>query len=225
MSHAQFAAVTSHRSWIEPVCPDRDIQACESDFRQLRHHTKNALQQVLLRIENAYELKTTVNGRRLLADLQRRIMLSARISDALFGITEAPTSISERLRTLCDSTIQMFADDTQVIRLELTVTGDCPVSLQPAVLRVAHEFVANAVKHGMHARVTGKIAVQLTTGIADRTALVITDDGWGFHGTPEPGDGLSIAGDLAASAGGITSLRRTHVTVARLELPSPRVRL
>lgn len=193
----------------------------ECDFRQLRHHTKNVLQQILLQIEQAHELSMAPRGSRLLADLQRRILLSAQISDALFGITRSPASMSERLRMLGETTIHMLADGTQMIRLDVSVAGDCPEPLQQPVLRVAQEFVANAVKHGMHARLLGTISVQLAVAGNGRTTLVVTDDGWGFHGTPDAGDGLTIAGDLAAAAGGTISLRRTRLTVAELELPSP----
>jgi two-component sensor histidine kinase len=219
--HAE-AAVTSRETWLGPGCTECDGPANEYDFRQLRHHTKNVLQQILLRIEHAHDLKVTVGGSRLLADLQHRILLSAQISDALFGITRSPASMSERLRVLSESTIRMFADGTQVIRPDVTVTGDCPKPLQQLVLRVAHEFVANAVKHGMHARIVGTISVHLVTGIDGCTALVVADDGWGLYGSTDAGDGMKIAGDLAASAGGTISLQRTHVTVAQLELPSPR---
>jgi two-component sensor histidine kinase len=129
--------------------------------------------------------------------------------------------MSERLRVLSESTLRMLADGAQAIRLDVTVTGDCPESLQRLVLRIAHEFVGNAVKHGMRRRIVGTISVHLVTGADGGTALVVADDGWGFRGSPDPGDGLTIAGDLAASAGGTISLLRTHVTVAGLELPSP----
>jgi two-component sensor histidine kinase len=217
MPHAEAAAVTCRETWVGSGLPE----PAECDFRQLRHHTKNALQQILLRIEHAHNLKDTVHGRRLLADLQTRILLSARISDALFGVTCSLSSMAERLRALSDSTIQMFTDDAQVIRLEVTVAGDCPEPLRQLVLRVAHEFVANAAKHGMHARITGTISVRLVTGIDGRTTLVVTDDGWGFQASPDSGEGLKIADDLAASVEGTISLRRTHVTMATLELPSP----
>ena len=115
----------------------------------------------------------------------------------------------------------MFADGTQMIRLDVTVAGECPQALQQVVLRVAHEFVGNAIKHGMRTRVIGSIAVRLATGIDGRTALTVTDDGWGPETSQHMGEGLRIAGDLAASAGGTISLRRTDVTVAALELPSP----
>jgi two-component sensor histidine kinase len=79
----------------------------------------------------------------------------------------------------------------------------------------------------MRARVVGTISVHLATDIDGRTALTVTDDGWGFDGSQPAGEGqnggegLKIAGDLAASAGGTVTLRRTHVTVATLQLPSP----
>jgi two-component sensor histidine kinase len=116
----------------------------------------------------------------------------------------------------------MIADGMQVIRLDVSVAGDCPEPLQQLVLRVAHEFVGNAVKHGMHARVVGTITVHVVTGVDGCTSLVVTDDGWGFRGSPDAGDGLKIASDLAASAEGTIRLLRTDVTVAELLLPAPR---
>jgi two-component sensor histidine kinase len=205
-----------------PRLAERGAAAGGCDFRQLRHHTKNLLQRILLEIEQAQNTALTLCGRRLLADLQRRILLSAQISDALFGITLSPASMSKRLRVLSESTIRMLADATQLIRLDVSVSGDCPEPLQHVALRIAHEFVANAVKHGMHARVRGTIDVHLATGRDGSTRLVVTDDGWGFRGTPAAGDGLQIAGDLAASARGTISLQRTHVTVAELLTPPPR---
>jgi two-component sensor histidine kinase len=214
------AAVTGRQPWVELCSAVHGAPATECDFRLLRHHTKNVLQRILLQIEHAHDLKATVRGSQLLADLQRRILLSVRISDALFGITRCPAPLSERLRALSETTISMLADGMQAIRLDVTVDGDCAGSLHQLVLRIAHEFVANAVKHGMHARVVGAISVRLVTGLDGCTTLVVTDDGWGFRGSPDAGDGLKIAGELAASVGGSIRLIRTHATVAALELPA-----
>lgn len=218
------AAVTDRETWAEPPCHKRTGPESDCDFRQLRHHTKNVLQQILLQLSHAQDLRPTVSSHWLLADLRRRILLSAEISDALFGLTRSPAAMSERLRSLGESMVRMLADGTQMIRLDITVTGECPETLQQLVLRVAHEFIGNAVKHGMLARGTGTISVRLTTDIDGATALVVTDDGWGFDGSPNAGEGMKIASDLAASAGGTVRLLRTHVTVAALALPSPRVR-
>jgi two-component sensor histidine kinase len=215
------AAVTGLEIWMEPGFTARRGPASECDFRQLRHHTQNLLQRILLQIEHADDLNVTACGRRLLVDLQRRIVLSAQISDALFSITLSPASMSKRLRVLSENTMRMLADGTQLIRLNVTVTGDCPEPLQQLVLRIAHEFVANAVKHGMNARVAGTIDVHLVTARDGKTTLVVTDDGWGFHGNADAGDGLKIAGDLAATVEGTISLLRTELTVAELVLPAP----
>jgi two-component sensor histidine kinase len=218
--HAR-SAVTGHETRVEPGCAECGELESECDFRQLRHHTKNVLQQILLRIAHAQEQRATVCSRWLLPDLHRRILLSAEISDALFGLTRSPAVMSDRLRGLSESVIRMLADDMQMIRVEATVAGECPEPLRRLVLRVAHEFVGNAVTHGMRARVVGAISVHLATDMNGRTALTVTDDGWGFDGSQNAGEGLKIAGDLAASAGGTVSLLRTHVTVATLQLPSP----
>jgi len=223
MPNAQ-AAVTERDPWADPGCRERGDPDSDCAFRQLRHHTKNVLQQMLLQIADAQGLRTSVCSSWLLADLQRRIRLSAEISDALFGLTRSPPAMSQRLRTLTESMIRMLADGTQMIRVEVTIAGECPEPLQQLVLRVAHEFVGNAVKHGMRTRVTGTITVHLATDIAGSTTLVVTDDGWGFDGSPNAGEGMKIAGDLAASAGGTVSLLRTHVTVAALALPAPRAK-
>jgi two-component sensor histidine kinase len=216
--------VTDREIWVEPRCAERGSPESDCDFRQLRHHTKNVLQQILLQLSHAQDLSAAVSSRWLLADLRRRIVLSAEISDALFGLTRSPAAMSERLRKLSESMIRMLADGTQMIRLEVTVAGECPESLQQLVLRVAHEFVGNAIKHGMRARPAGTIAVHLATDVGGGTALIVTDDGWGFDGSPNAGEGTKIAGDLATSAGGTVSLLRTHVTAAALELPSPWVK-
>ena len=215
------SAATARETRVAPGSAERGDVWSECDFRQLRHQTKNVLQQILLRIAHAQEQRTTLCSRSLLPDLRRRILLSAEISDALFGLTRSPATMSDRLRVMSETVTRMLADDMQMIRVEATVSGACPEPLRQLVLRVAHEFVGNAVKHGMRARVVGTISVRLATEIDGRTALVVTDDGWGFDGSQTAGEGLQIAGDLAASAGGTINLLRTHVTVATLQLPSP----
>jgi two-component sensor histidine kinase len=212
------AAIIDRQTWIDPR-QDRPDRECE--FRQLRHQTKNVLQQILLEIANAQYLRSAVSSQWLLGDLRRRILLTAEMSDALFGLTRSPSPMSERLRQLSEGMIRMLADGSQMLQVEVTVAGDCPEPLQQLVLRVAHEFVGNAIRHGMRARATGTISVHLSTDIDGATDLVVTDDGCGFDGSPNAGEGMKIAGDLAASAGGTVGLHRTHVTVAALELPSP----
>ena len=220
--HDAQAAMTARETWFEPGPAERGDPNNECDFRQLRHHTKNVLQQILLQITHAQDQTATVSSGWLLADLRRRILTSAEISDALFGLTRPPAAMAKRLRALGEGMIRIFADGAQMLRLEVTVAGKCPEPLQQLVLRVAHEFVGNALKHGMRERAIGVISIRLLTDIDGATTLVVTDDGWGFDGSPDAGEGMKIASDLAASAGGTVSLVRTHMTMAVLELPLPR---
>ena len=188
------------------------------DLRQLRHHTKNTLQRILGLIAEAPGLCDTPQGEKIARELEYRICLSATISNALFGLTGAPGSMAERLRQLAGAVVDMMRDADQVIRVGVSVRGSCPVELRDAVLRSTHELISNAVKHGMKGRPSGRIAIRLVTD-EDCTVLTVLDNGWGFAGTPRPGEGLSLARGFAARHGGSLTMDGEDGTVATLELP------
>lgn len=186
------------------------------DLRQIRHHTKNALQGLIAQIDQTMELQETKAGRRLARELQHRILLSARVSDALFGFTGAPQALEARLRSLCENVVRLFGASGQDIRTEVTVYGICPVALHEAILRSVHEMVGNAVKHGLRARVDGLISVRLETSAAV-TTLTVQDNGWGFKQIDQDGQGLEIIHDLIARhAGSLRLYREETVTTAIL---------
>lgn len=190
-------------------------------LRQLRHQTKNALQRIIGQVSQHTELRRTRQGRRLIEDVQRRIVLSARISDALFGLTRAPGPLHVRLHALGESMVELLGDPDQVIHLDVTAAGECPAALEGVVLRVAHEFLGNAVKHGMHARIVGRIQLRLHSGEAS-TRLQVVDDGWGCGAAPVRGEGLDVAEALAGRHDGRVRLRREgDTTIGELELPHP----
>jgi two-component sensor histidine kinase len=210
-------AATGRAPAAGPAASDDDVS-----FRQLRHHTKNALQRILCHVSLQPGLNATAAGRALARDLERRIHLVAAISDALFGLTRAPDPLEARLRSLGESLIELLCDPGQLISLDVEADGMCPGVLDETVVRVAHELLGNAVKHGMHVRLVGRIEVRVTTqgGV---TRLTVSDDGWGYANQPVAGEGLSVARILAEQYGGRLNLRRerdmTHVT---LVLPPPR---
>ncbi len=193
--------------------PDHDL-----DLRQLRHHTKNTLQRIIGLISEAPGLSDTPAGEKLARELEYRICLSATISNALFGLTDAPGSMAERLRQLAGAVVDMMRDADQVIRVGVSMKGCCPAELREAVMRSAHELIGNAVKHGMKGRSNGRIAVRLVSEYG-MTTLTVTDNGWGFPGAPRMGEGLSLAQGFAERDGGSLHLDGTDGTVARLELP------
>lgn len=204
-----------------PDGPEED--AGQVALRQLRHQTKNALQRILGQVWKVRDLQRTREGQRLLDEVEQRIQLSAEISNALFGLTRRPAAMEERLRHLCESTVALLSDTDQTIRLEVAVAGECPEALRGTVLRVAHEMVGNAVKHGMHVRLLGRIAVRLESG-ARETRLTVADDGWGPTPAATPGqdggEGLQLVAALARQQGGTAHLRRDwNETVAELVLP------
>jgi two-component sensor histidine kinase len=177
------------------------------NLRQLRHHTRNTLQRVLIEIHGFAARTDASRGRRLLEQVENRIMLSVEISDALFGITREPAAFPERFRTLCRSLLALFADAAQHLRLDIALEGTCPPELEMAALCATNELVGNAVKHGMHMRLIGQISVSLTCS-AENVELVVIDDGWGAATAPKPGQGLGIARDLAKQFHGTLSVGR-----------------
>ena len=142
------------------------------------------------------------------------------MSDALFGVTSRPGPLPERLRRLTDATVELLADPDQVLRVEVSACDDVPGALHDAVLRIAHEFVGNAVKHAMYARMVGAITVRVTRGARRAVRLEVVDDGWGLSCAPvceegAHGEGMRLAALLAGEHGGGVGIgRRGGLTVA-----------
>ena len=197
-----------------PASPVDDV-----DFRQLRHHTKNALQRIMCQIERCRELQATPQGQRLVEDIERRVRLSSTVSDALFGLTSTPGPLEARLQQLCDALVELMGDPDQLLRTAVIVDPTAPAALDDTVLRIVHEFVCNAVKHGLYARSVGHITVQVESTATRRVHLQVLDDGWGFRCAPEQGEGLRLARLLAQQCGGTVSLGCKHgLTVAEATL-------
>ena len=193
----------------------------ELGMRLLRHHTKNALQRIIAQVSST-GLRLTPAGAALADEIERRVCLSAGVSDALFGFTERPKPLPDRLGDLCRSVVDLMADAAQTITTRVDVGGTCPGHLVPAVVQIAHEMVTNAVKHGMHMRLTGRITVTLRCRRADKhrfsLMLCVRDDGWG-PGQPEAGEGLTVLQAMAARHGGTVALfREPGWTVSRLHV-------
>ncbi len=235
MSHAAGSAQTTRRFAIIPSGqPDfagplsddavrNDPSAQEIDLRQLRHHTKNTLQRIMALITERSGMCDTPAAERFARELEYRIGLSATISNALFGLTEAPGSMADRLRQLGGGIVEMMRGAEQVIRIGVSVRGTCPPALREAVIRGANELIGNAVKHGLKDRPGGRISVRLVSE-GGMTLLSVTDDGWGFSGTPRTGEGLSLAQGFAERHGGTLRMESAGGTVASMELPHRVVR-
>lgn len=209
---------------------------CSADpaaFRQLRHQTKNALQRIIGEVGKVRNLQDSPRGRRLVQEVERRVLLASAVSDALFGLTRAPGPLPERLLLLGESVVELLGDPDQTIRVEVAAEGACPGPLHDAIVRVAHELIGNAVKHGMHARLLGRIRIGLVSaptagsgtaraGVGGWTRLTVADDGWGPGRSIVAGEGLQIAEEMARAGGGMLSLaRHDDETVAELRLPHP----
>lgn len=194
-------------------------------MRQLRHHSRNALQRILADVARLAGIQRSRNGQRLLREAERRILLSAALSDALFGLTRDPGPLEGRLRSLCAATVGLMADPDQIVDCEVEVEAEIPPGQEEAVFGAAHELVGNAVKHGLHGRMLGRVTLRLRAA-PGATRLEVEDDGWGLAGPagcgPRGGEGLALVrGLLERHAGTLGLCRREGGTLAVVELPLP----
>jgi two-component sensor histidine kinase len=209
MSSLERIELPRHMAQASRRDPDSAIE-----FRQLRHQTKNALQRLIVQINQQSV------GRALTDDLERRILLSVSISDALFGFTRAPDPLKSRLRSLGESMVQLLAKPEQVIQLSVQCEGVCPEQLSDTIVRIAHEMIGNAIKHGMDLVLKGTIMVTLTSQPGGPTTLVVRDDGWGRISGHPTGEGYAIMSDLAATfRGRVARDRRGSWTEASATFP------
>ena len=188
------------------AAPAVPAPAAAVDLRQLRHHTKNALQRILCQLAKSRELQDTPAGQRLVSDLERRVHLSSTVSDALFGLTRAPGPLAGRLEQLGEALVELLGDEDQLIRVSVFVDPATPATLDDHLLRIANEFIGNAVKHGLYARSVGHITVRVEPVPGRGVRLEVLDDGWGFRCAPEQGEGMRLAQALAADAAGAVTL-------------------
>jgi two-component sensor histidine kinase len=192
-----------------------DHGSSDADFRQLRHLTKNTMQRILLLISQNPGLRSTPAGRALSQDLQQCIVTAADLSDALFGFVEPSSSLGGRLLNVSNRLVQLLGEDAATIRLVLSVQGHGFGRYDDTLVRIAHELVGNAVKHGMHQRLRGDIRIQVEEE-PEHIALIVTDDGWGPPQGSANGEGLSIVDALLRPLNGRCQLRRVGLfTVAR----------
>jgi two-component sensor histidine kinase len=192
-----------------------DRGSSDEDFRQLRHLTKNAMQRVLLLISQDPGLRSTAVGRALSQDLQQRIVTAADLSNALFGFVEPASSLRSRLFNVSDGLVQLLGEDAATIRIVVSVDGPGFGRYDDTLVKIAHELVGNAVKHGMQQRLRGDIRIEVVAE-PGQIALIVTDDGWGPPREPANGEGLSIVDALLRPLNGRCQLRRLGLfTVAR----------
>ncbi|MDQ1081758.1 ATP-binding protein [Pseudoroseomonas cervicalis] len=204
-----------------PVWPARPPAAEEQlSLRQLRHHSANTWQRILCDVWTLAEASGSAEARALAEAVERRIQSSMAVADTLFGLTRSPGPMRARLLRLAGAVLRGLAAPGQEIALQAEVRGDCPPVLQETVLRVAQEMLANAVRHGLHARLRGRITLRLECG-AEAVRLLVGDDGWGPSPRDRPGEGGALMRDLAALRHGRVTLRREGaLTLAELLLPA-----
>src|SRR5689334_25003887 len=119
-SRRSFVSRSVQPDFVQPAVQPGPFEAdapLDLDLRQLRHHTKNALQRIIGLISEIPGLCDTPAGEQVARELEHRIRLSATISNALFGLTESPGPMADRLRQLAGAIVDMMRAADQVIRV------------------------------------------------------------------------------------------------------------
>lgn len=192
-----------------------------TDFRQLRHQTKNTLQRIICRILEEPALSQSPAGRRAAEELVHRIEISAAISDALFGLRHPPFPLPDRIGSLVDSLIALHADTTQAIALDLQIAVGIAPSLEREglILRIVHEIVLNALKHGMDGRPVGKITIRILPTPCGGLTMSICNDGWAMDSHVARNEGLALVWELADQEGGQVGVTTQPTTGFQVDLP------
>ena len=189
-------------------------------MRQLRHQTKNAWQRILWELSRTGGEECSLAAIRRLAALEQRVCLAAEISDALFGFSRAPAPIVDRLRALGTSMVALLGGEAAQIGVDVAAHGVCPPALHTVIIRVAHEMIGNAVKHGLTDRRQGNISIRLFSE-ARQVRLVVANDGRGLPpGQLSGGQGIGLMQEMATEHDGTITLRQVgHLTAAELVIP------
>lgn len=192
-------------------------------MREIRLQSEVALQRLLALMEAAAAGESTMSLSRALHD---KLLLAVRLIGDLLDPAKGQLTPRDRLNAVCQNMLLVHGDPDAEIDLRVVADSGCPAALEEVVLAVAEMFVSNAICHGLHARLLGRIDVRLVA-TASGTALSVSDDGWGMGGTDveiaTSGGGLAHARVLAEQHGGTIRVHRSGGrTMAELVLPNRR---
>ncbi len=178
------------------------LQCNDNAFRQLRHNTRNTLQRIICLIYEAPEFAALPGGAALAEELIGRIRASAELADSFHAVTQPHGGISARLQMLGRNVVRLCSAKRQLIDVRVSVSVDCHGQFADMLVQVAHELIGNAMKHGLRGFSTGAIEISLGQDCNGAVMLAVTDNGRGFASNGPMGEGLRLAGDLAAVYGG-----------------------
>lgn len=174
------------------------LQPQELAFRQLRHNTRNTLQRIICLLADAKELTILPGGAALAQDLIGRICSATELADSFYAVTQPHGGIAARLHALSRSLVRLYSGRTQEVDIRLSIEMECDGRFADILLQITHEFVGNALKHGLRNQIVGKIEISLTRNRAGSVILAVTDSGNGFAPAAKKGEGLGLAQELAA---------------------------
>lgn len=195
-----------------------------SSLLELHHRVRNDLQGVVVSVAAEARRAAAPTQREGFERINRRVMALAGLYDQLLrGHAEDSVDLGAYLRTLCGKIADAGDFASRMIALiadtrPLTVPADQAVRLAIAV----NELVANAAAHAFGPEGPGAIVVRLRSYGANgggAPVLSVSDNGRGFGGPREGGNGLRVVEGLVRQAGGLLSRQDGNGTCWRIQLP------
>lgn len=192
-------------NWIGREIRAREAAEDEADtrarmLREMHHRIKNNLQT----IADLLSLEMTDRDGRLTAESLRdsvaRIKSIAVAHDLLSMDQIGTAEITELTRRIAASTRNALARPDQTIAVQVKgIQIFLPSKWATAFALVINELVTNALEHGLSARTTGRIDIELTQE-GDQIVVSVSDDGTGladnFDLARDSGLGLNIVRTL-----------------------------
>lgn len=177
----------------------------------------NTLQRIVAQIKFSNPGAAS-RGSLLTKDVLSRIVPLAQLFDALAGFTEEPAPLRDRLEWLGHAVIHLLGDDAQTLRLSVDVLEEPSEPSAAAIVWVAYEMLANAIRHGLHLRLIGRIEISVRADAGRFIVLEVKDDGWG-PGNERSGEEYEIMTGLADFyRAKITLKRSAEWTTARMSI-------
>lgn len=176
-----------------------ELREREALFRELQHRVGNQLQLIVGALEIAGTRITDPAGRKIVEDLNQRVVSIARSHEQLsLARVERDISIGAFFQRL----LPTLPVPDRVEMLSSIEDAAVPLGTAVRLGLIVNELVTNSVKHAFVAG-KGHITIALNAGAeASGSTLLVSDDGAGMSSPEGDGAGLGLVRTLAAQIGG-----------------------
>lgn len=217
---AAESALRARNTEMQAMIDDRDLL-----LRELYHRTKNNLQLVASIVSLRMNDADSVTGRRILAEIERRIQGIAIVHEKLF-LSESLSQIDlgEYLRDVTTLVTDNFRSDVgcvDVVHDFESIPGLIDVAIPLGL--IANELLTNAFRHAFPDGIGGRVRMRMRAVDESRVEFIVEDNGAGLPEAVDPATvktlGLqTVLSIVQDQLGGTVSVDRRGGTCWRIEI-------